>query len=222
MKAAEPHRLLLLLDVHDNNILSTGEGDQVLPQCVKAVYRDSDNKFTSSQLFFVTLSCSHRARTGEREMQLFQGLSTPPKPLSFCGSSLWKLSKVKLCRLNKKGIKTWGWRRLVLLNKTRVQEVYEKYIGTNVWHTGDKRTLLYIETAPCEGAGSRKLELTFGGNFNAKEVHRLLVKTTHCTYLFTSRGFTVSGVLAPESFWRRKYKYACVSGPSWIKAFMVA
>ena len=133
MKAAEPHRLLLLLDVHDNNILSTGEGDQVLSQCVKAVYRDSDNMFTSSQLFFVvTLSCSHIARTGEREMQLFQGLSTPPKPLAFCGSSLWKLSKVKLCRLNKKSIKTWGWRRLVLLNKTRVQEVYEKYIGTNV------------------------------------------------------------------------------------------
>ena len=95
------------------------------------------NKFTSSQLFFVvTLSCSHIASTGEREMQLFQGLSTPPKPLSFCEWSLWKLSKVKLCRLNKKSIKTWGWRRLVLLNKTRVQEVYEKYIGTNVWHTG--------------------------------------------------------------------------------------
>ena len=133
MKAAEPHRLLLLLDVHDNNILSTGEGDQVLSQCVKAVYRDSDNMFTSSQLFFVvTLSCSHIARTGEREMQLFQGLSTPPKPLAFCGSSLWKLSKVKLCSLNKKSIKTWGGRRLVLVNKTRVQEVYEKYIGTNV------------------------------------------------------------------------------------------
>ena len=38
---------------------------------------------------------------------------------------------------------------------------------------GDKGSLLYIATAWREGKGlgQRKLELTFGGNFNAKEIH---------------------------------------------------
>ena len=65
----------------------------------------------------VTLNYIHKARMVGMEKLSFQGRSTPPKPF------LLGLINSLLCLEC-----TMVWRRQLLLNKTRVQEVYDLYI----------------------------------------------------------------------------------------------